>query len=84
MQSSEEEEWGSMKQKGGQYGLSEKQEGVVYSELERPAGPWKSGALFNSELKSLKLNMASCTFLPLNAMSVAWLVQNRGIWIVHS
>ena len=39
MQSSEEEEWGSMKQKGGQYGLSEKQEGVVYSELERPAGP---------------------------------------------
>ena len=30
---------GSTKQKGGQYGLSGKQEGTVYSELERPAGP---------------------------------------------
>lgn len=68
---------GITEQKGGQYGLSGEQVGIVYSELEGPAGLRVKG--FSSELKSLKLNMGSCTIFPLNAVSVAGLVQNPGI-----
>lgn len=43
MQKPEEEEWGSIEQKGGQYGLSGEQVGIVYSELELLQAPESQG-----------------------------------------